>query len=71
MVYMITDGYETTDMILLWMKKDAVEINEELQLPQFDLIEVQEMNCTKTYSTGKKKCQITIFVIGGNSNEIQ
>ena len=41
-------------MILSWPVEDAIEMDPNVQLPQFDLTAVKtEDNCTKTYKTGK------------------
>ena len=40
-------------MVLEWLDGGAIEVNDGLELPQFNLIDVQEEKCTKSYSTGQ------------------
>ena len=48
----VSDGHETTDLLLYWDGEGAVELSDELRLPQFDLVGIDEVPCTKRYHTG-------------------
>ena len=39
-------------MTLEWLSEDAVEVSEELELPQFDLTGVKTARCVHQYKTG-------------------
>ena len=51
-MYLFVDGHEDRDMKLDWVAKDPVQVDEELELPQFDLVEYNTTECTKSYKTG-------------------
>ena len=48
-----SDAYSTDDLILYWKEADPVEVNDELELPQFDLTGFNHMDCNRHYTTGK------------------
>ena len=43
-------------MELHWFDSDAVEIDDELELPQFKLDRFGTEECSKTYKTGESRC---------------
>ena len=49
------DGYDTTQMILEWIEgPDAVEVSEDLQMPQFIMHhDPKPQGCVKRYKTGE------------------
>ena len=50
----VTDATEKSDLVLQWIDDDdPVEIDKDIELPQFDLIEIRPSKCDdKTYKTG-------------------
>ena len=53
LIFFYSDAYSTEDLILNWKETDPVEVNDELELPQFDLTGVNHMNCLRKYTTGQ------------------
>ena len=52
-LYPSTDAYTTEQLIFHWRDAEAVELNEELELPQFNLDKVSIVeSCVKKYHTG-------------------
>ena len=50
---LFTDAYTTQQLIFHWRDAEAVELNEELELPQFNLDKVSIVEkCVKKYQTG-------------------
>ena len=48
-----TDSYEEEDLMLEWFDTNAVEIEDDIELPQFDLLNVTIMKCdARKYKTG-------------------
>ena len=47
-----TDSYSTAEMTLQWFDEDPIEIDENLELPQFDLKGYYKHNCAMAYKTG-------------------
>ena len=45
-----TDAYETHELQLAW-QDPPVEIDDELELPQFELMEINNVTCHKQYKT--------------------
>merc|ERR1711884_580228 len=56
-------GQETTDMLLHWHADGAVELGEDMRLPQFDLTGIEEMDCEKRYRTGSFPCLKVRFLL--------
>ncbi|CAD5114938.1 DgyrCDS3969 [Dimorphilus gyrociliatus] len=54
----------TTDTLLFeWNNPDPIEINEELELPQFELTDYKLSTCTRRYITGNFSClNITLYL---------
>ncbi|XP_064636840.1 glycine receptor subunit alphaZ1-like isoform X2 [Lineus longissimus] len=56
-------GYDDTDIVFKWKAEKAVELNPDLELPQFELdddIELTE-NCERRYTTGNFSCLRSTF----------
>ena len=52
-LYPSTDAYTTEQLTFHWRDAEAVELNEELELPQFNLDKVSIVeSCVKKYHTG-------------------
>uniref|UniRef100_A0A8D2JGI3 Glycine receptor alpha 1 n=1 Tax=Varanus komodoensis TaxID=61221 RepID=A0A8D2JGI3_VARKO len=50
-------GYTMNDLIFEWQEKGAVQVADDLTLPQFILKEEKDLRyCTKHYNTGKFTC---------------
>ncbi|XP_062380590.1 glycine receptor, alpha 4a [Sardina pilchardus] len=50
-------GYTMNDLIFEWLAEGAVQVADELMLPQFVLKEEKDLGyCTKHYNTGKFTC---------------
>jgi len=49
-------GHETSDLTLHWAEEGAVELDEEMRLPQFDLVRYDKVDCHKRYRTGDYPC---------------
>ena len=50
---LVLDGYDTNNLLLGWLSgEEAVEINEELEMPQFELKGVTAIQCIRKYKTG-------------------
>ncbi|KAJ8338465.1 hypothetical protein SKAU_G00374310 [Synaphobranchus kaupii] len=50
-------GYTMNDLIFEWDEKGAVQVADDLTLPQFILKEEKDLRyCTKSYNTGKFTC---------------
>ena len=54
----VTDSYETSDMLLEWEDDDPVDLDPDLQLPQFRLVEHKTAQCVKRYKTGRWPTQV-------------
>uniref|UniRef100_A0A3P8VXQ6 Glycine receptor, alpha 1 n=1 Tax=Cynoglossus semilaevis TaxID=244447 RepID=A0A3P8VXQ6_CYNSE len=53
----VTFGYTMNDLIFEWDEKGAVQVADDLTLPQFILKEEKDLRyCTKHYNTGKFTC---------------
>ena len=50
---MIVDAYSMDHMRFEWLDSNALEINEDLELSQFSLIDVRRETIIKNYTTGK------------------
>ena len=48
----LLDGYTTDELQFVWKEIMAVQINEELELPQFDLMNFIIVDCEQSYITG-------------------
>ena len=48
-----SDGYETNQMILEWLDEGAVEVAEDLEMPQFDMYDYKAEGCVHKYKTGR------------------
>lgn len=46
-------GYSSEELQFQWRNTDPVQINSELELPQFDLMDMSTDECHKSYITGK------------------
>ena len=42
-------------MTLAWSAENAIEVGDDLELPQFDLEGVETVNCVHQYKTGTEK----------------
>ena len=60
------DAYSTEDLVLKWKQDDPVEVNDELELPQFDLINTEHMDCTRHYTTGGYKDMLYMYYMHGD-----
>jgi len=49
-------GHETSDLRLHWHPEGAVDLAEDMRLPQFDLVSIDEIDCTRKYSMGDFPC---------------
>ncbi|XP_044540123.1 glycine receptor subunit alpha-1, partial [Gracilinanus agilis] len=50
-------GYTMNDLIFQWQEQGAVQVADDLTLPQFILKEEKDLRyCTKHYNTGKFTC---------------
>ena len=46
----IADSYSTKDLTLEWVSNEAIDLNDQLELPQFKLSRVErEDRCVKKY----------------------
>ena len=48
------DGYTTDELQFEWREFLAVQVNENLELPQFKLIDFVIVDCQQSYITGKR-----------------
>ena len=48
----VADSYETSDMLMEWDKEHAVELDDDLELPQFRLVDTTTSHCVKRYKIG-------------------
>ena len=63
---MFTVGYTMNDLIFQWLDVGAVQVADDLQLPQFVLKEDKDMGyCTKYYNTGSMTSSV---ILPGNSS---
>jgi len=52
----ITDSYDSKEVLLTWWDDDPIEIDPgKLQLPQFQLVRPKHHTCNETYKTGNSK----------------
>ena len=49
----VVDAYSIEQLRFEWMLENALEINPQLELSQFSLIDSQRHQMTKNYTTGK------------------
>ena len=54
-IIFLTDGYTTDEIKLNWKNDNPVQVNEELELPQFDLNKWEVSDCETSYVTGRYK----------------
>ena len=52
--HIFTVAYTTDRLMFLWEEYSPVEINSDLELPQFSLDTYTFSDCTKQYSTGNQ-----------------
>ena len=51
---LLSDSYVTRDLLLAWMDGDPIELDKELEMPQFEMYDVKlESDCVKNYQTGQ------------------
>ncbi|KAK2159280.1 hypothetical protein LSH36_155g03008 [Paralvinella palmiformis] len=56
-------AYETHELQLVW-RDPSVEIDDELELPQFELVQIQNVTCQKQYkTTGRFPCLKATFML--------
>ena len=46
-------GYSMETLQFTWQKKDAIQLNPYIVLPQFEIKGFKLSDCTKNYATGK------------------
>ncbi|XP_070565026.1 glycine receptor subunit alpha-3-like isoform X2 [Ptychodera flava] len=56
-------GFTTKDLLFTWKKEKPVQVNENLELPQFNIIGYQIFPCTKVYNTGSYTCVEVKFIL--------
>ncbi|XP_077978858.1 glycine receptor subunit alpha-2-like [Glandiceps talaboti] len=49
-------GFTTKDLLFDWKEVGPVQINEDLELPQFNILGYTTESCTKEYNTGSYTC---------------
>ena len=53
----LLDGYQTTDLLYKWNPRDdntsAIYVNNEVELPQFELVGVEKTSDINEYNIGK------------------
>ena len=47
LISFFADSYETSDMLMEWDEAHAVELDEDLQLPKFRLVDTKTSHCVK------------------------
>ena len=52
LISFVADSYETSDMLMEWDEAHGVELDDELQLPQFRLVDTKTSHCVRHYKTG-------------------
>ena len=58
------DAYQSHEVSLVWMDT-ALELDDELELPQFDFGEIKTSSCLKTYkTTGTISFSQLLFTVG-------
>ena len=56
-----SDSYTLEEMKLRWSNdSDPVQTNEDLTLPQFELLDVKTHHCHKSYITGRLQVEVVI-----------
>ena len=60
----ISDGYEKSEMLMVWKEPKPIEFDEDMYLSQFALRDIShQTECVKHYSMGR------VFVISGKYTE--
>ena len=54
-------SHTTEDLIFDWEKEKALILHDNIELPQFELVENRTGDCTQVYSTGRGKNFSGIF----------
>ena len=49
----LSDSYTVDEMLLRWKRFIPVQINDELELPQFILVAIATTQCSQSYVTGE------------------
>ena len=54
-VDIITDSYDSNEVVLTWWDDNPIEIHPgKLQLPQFTMLRKKSHTCVEAYKTGNK-----------------
>uniref|UniRef100_UPI00358EF523 glycine receptor subunit alpha-2-like isoform X1 n=2 Tax=Myxine glutinosa TaxID=7769 RepID=UPI00358EF523 len=56
-------GYSTEDLLFQWEKHNPVQVDEQLELPQFMLHRLKTGTCTSDYTTGSFSCIEAILTL--------
>ena len=56
-IYVFAVGY-TMDVVAFSWLENAVEIDEDVQLPQFDLKDVTQRDCSQNYTAGRYQAHV-------------
>lgn len=56
-------GYSTEDVVFKWVDENPIQINEETELPKYDVLDTKTGDCTKVYSTGKNETNDRVITI--------
>ncbi|KAK2160626.1 hypothetical protein LSH36_129g06010 [Paralvinella palmiformis] len=58
-----TVAYTTDKLVFIWDTYTPLEINQDLELPQFALDDYRFVDCAKTYTTGSFSCLQVNFIL--------
>ncbi len=70
MLFFTLDGYDTSNVDLKWMDASPVEFDQSaLKLPQFELVDIENVSCKESYKTGSMWKQKYIQSMGFHSQK--